>query len=152
MSSSVWFVELKWAGTGRSFLPLITSLRCSRKRSANLRPVSPIRMTNYAAQDFYLSIFNIQEWHHSIRLYQQSECNHFHSPHHCCFRFHRCRLPRYRRCHRLAKVHIQLRLGPSQSCLQQISSFREANKMSGNYLNLVIFGALQLLVLSMHGV
>ena len=40
MSSSVWFVWLKWAGTGRSFLPLMTSLRWSRKRSANLCPVS----------------------------------------------------------------------------------------------------------------
>ena len=35
MSSSVWFGWLKWAGTGRSFLPLMISLRCSR----NLRPV-----------------------------------------------------------------------------------------------------------------
>ena len=34
----------------------------------------------------------MQEWHHSIRLYHQSQCNHFHSPQHCCFRFHRCRL------------------------------------------------------------
>ena len=42
MSSSVWFGWLKWAGTGRSFLPLMISLRCSRKRSANLRPVSPM--------------------------------------------------------------------------------------------------------------
>ena len=40
MSSSVWFGWLKWAGTGRSFLPLMISLRCSRKRSANLHPVS----------------------------------------------------------------------------------------------------------------
>ena len=31
MSSSVWFGWLKWAGTGRSFLPLVISLRCSRK-------------------------------------------------------------------------------------------------------------------------
>ena len=42
MSSCVWFGWLKWAGTGRSFLPLMISLRCSRKRSANLRPVSPM--------------------------------------------------------------------------------------------------------------
>ena len=42
MSSSVWFGWLKWAGTGRSFLPLMISLRCSRKRSANLRPVFPM--------------------------------------------------------------------------------------------------------------
>ena len=34
----------------------------------------------------------MQEWHHSIRLYHQSRCNHFHSPHQCCFRFHCCRL------------------------------------------------------------
>ena len=40
--SSVWFSWLKWAGTGRSFLPLMTSLRCSLNLSANLRPVSPI--------------------------------------------------------------------------------------------------------------
>ena len=43
MSSGVWFVWLKWAGTERSlFLPLMTSLRCSPKWSANLRPVSPM--------------------------------------------------------------------------------------------------------------
>ena len=41
MSSSVWFGWLKWAGRGKSFLPLMISLRRSRKRSANLRPVSP---------------------------------------------------------------------------------------------------------------
>ena len=35
-----------------------------------------------------------------------------HSPNHCCFRFHHCRLHRYRLYHRVAKVHFQLRLFP----------------------------------------
>ena len=59
----------------------------------------------------------MQEWHHSIRLYHQSQCNHFHSPHHCCFRFHRCRLHHYRCYHCLTKVHFQLLFSFSQSCL-----------------------------------
>ena len=42
MSSCVWLAWLKWAGAGRSFLSLLTSLRCSPKRSANPRPVSPM--------------------------------------------------------------------------------------------------------------
>ena len=59
----------------------------------------------------------MQEWHHSISLYHQSQCNHFHSPHHCCFRFHRCRLHHSRCHHCLTKVHFQLRLSFSQSFL-----------------------------------
>ena len=38
------------------------------------------------------------------------QCNHFHSPHHCCFRFHRCRLHHYRCYHGLTKVPFQLRV------------------------------------------
>ena len=37
----IWLVEVG-RYRGRSFLPLTISLRCSRKRSANLRPVSPM--------------------------------------------------------------------------------------------------------------
>ena len=40
MSSSEWLAWLKWAGTERSFVLFMTSLRCSLRRSTNLYPVS----------------------------------------------------------------------------------------------------------------
>ena len=58
MSSSVWLAWLKWSGTGRSFLPLMISLGCSLKLSANRPPISPMYTVgghfNFAKRIFYL--------------------------------------------------------------------------------------------------
>ena len=50
MFSSVWLAWLKWAGTGRSFLPFMTSLWCSLKWSANLRPFSLMYTVAFGAR------------------------------------------------------------------------------------------------------
>ena len=42
MSSSWWSIPTKWAGTGRATFFLMTSKRCSRKRSPSPQPVSPM--------------------------------------------------------------------------------------------------------------
>ena len=58
MSSKVWLAWSKWVGTGRSFLPLMISLGCSLKRSANRRPISPMYTVdghfNFTKCIFYL--------------------------------------------------------------------------------------------------
>ena len=58
MSSKVWLAWSKWVGTGRSFLPLMISLGCSLKLSANRPPISPMYTVdghfNFAKRIFYL--------------------------------------------------------------------------------------------------
>ena len=60
MSSSVWFVEFKWAGTGRSFLPLITSLRYEGSGNKS-RPSQPGLQKEAGDEDMKVAVLKVKQ-------------------------------------------------------------------------------------------
>ena len=85
-----------------------------------------------------------QEWQPSIRLYHQSQCNHFHSPHQRCFYCHCCRL---HRCHRYHCLASKSSFSASSLCLNPVCSRSVTSGLMWRSQCLVITWTLSVLVL-----